>query len=181
MDRRRFITGFAIGGLTVVGFGTGFATTAVRSRKHPFFSSLSQVETWLNESASVGLSTTGAWPLATILGHCAQSIEFSLSGFPELKSATFRRVVGPAAYTVFSALGGTRHGLSELIPGTQRADVDAPLAKSLERLRAAIASFRSHTGDLAPHFAYGDLTHAQAERAHAMHFSEHLSEVVTPG
>lgn len=177
MQRRRALKVLGLSALGVVGASAGAATIAVRSRHQPFLSTFAQVEQWLEARGDHEPKTRGAWPFAMVLGHVAQSIELSMKGFPEMKSETFRKAIGPAAFGVFSALGGTRHGLSDLIPGTQRADVDAPLPTNLGRLRAAIASFRAHTGDFAPHFAYGALSREQAERAHAMHFSEHLSEV----
>lgn len=179
MKRRRALQIAAAGGLAIVGLGGGGAAIAVRTRKQSFLQTFAEVESWLGDHAAAEPKTTGAWPFATVLGHVAQSIELTLRGFPELKSAAFRSTVGSAAFGVFSVLGGTRHGLSELIPGTERADVEAPFEKNLERLRAAIAAFRAHTGELHPHFAYGALSREQAERAHAMHFSEHLSEVVS--
>ena len=42
------------------------------------------------------------------------------------------------------------------------------------RLRAAIARFEAHTGPLQPHFAYGELNHAEYALAHVMHLYNHL-------
>ncbi len=177
LRRRGFVKIVAVSGLSVAGIGAGAAVGAVRSRSHPFFASFDQVTQWLDDAAAKDPATSGPWPLSTILCHCAQSIELTLSGFPSLKSPTFRKTIGPTAYRVFSSLGGTRHGLSDLIPGTKREDVDAPLPQSITRLRDAIGQFRRHDGELKPHFAYGALSRDQLERAHAMHFSEHLSEI----
>ena len=56
--------------------------------------------------------------------------------------------------------------------------LDAPApdaAAALARLRAAVQVFAAHTGPLQPHFAYGELSKAQYEQAHAMHLANHLS------
>ncbi len=177
MRRRGFVKLAAVGGLSFAGMVTGAAVGAVRSRSHPFYTNFDQVTQWLDDTAAKDPATSGPWPISTILCHCAQSIELTLSGFPSLKPPIFRKSVGPTAYWVFSSLSGTRHGLSDLIPGTKRADIDAPLPRSIARLREAIDQFRRHDGKLKPHFAYGALSRDQLERAHAMHFSEHLSEI----
>ena len=39
-----------------------------------------------------------SWGLSALLQHLAQSIEYSMSGYPEMKSAVFRAVVGNAAF-----------------------------------------------------------------------------------
>ena len=46
------------------------------------------------ESLATGWRSAGAFNLAQMLNHAAQSVEFSLRGFPELKSAVFRLTVG---------------------------------------------------------------------------------------
>ena len=60
---------------------------------------------------------TGAWDLPQVLIHAAQSVEYSLAGFPQPKAAWFRATVGPMAFAVFSARGRMSHSLSEPIPG----------------------------------------------------------------
>ena len=71
------------------------------------------------------------WPLPHVLEHLAQSIEFSLRGFPEAKPAWFQNTAGTLAYAVFAQRGRMRHGLTEPIPG-------AP-ALAVATLPAAIA------------------------------------------
>lgn len=117
-----------------------------------------------------------AWDLAQTLVHAAQSIECSLHGFPEPKSAAFQRTAGALAFATFHALGRMRHDLAEPIPGVEAlpapgADVGAALA----RLRAAAEAFRASSAPLQPHFAYGALDKAEYEAAHAMHLANHLS------
>ena len=42
-------------------------------------------------------SYTPAWPLPKVLNHLAQSVEYSIDGYPELKSALFRSAIGSVA------------------------------------------------------------------------------------
>lgn len=115
------------------------------------------------------------WTPTQVFNHCAQSIEYSLDGFPQLKPGWFRQSLGPVAFAVFSARGGMRHPLDEPIPGAASLAEPATLAGSLQRLEDAFARFAEHRGPLAPHFAYGALDHAEYAQAHVLHLYEHLS------
>ena len=115
----------------------------------------------------------GSW--AQTLVHCAQSIEYSMSGFPEPKSKLFQHTLGSAAIGVFSWRGRMTHALAEPIPGAPALDVKSDPAQSVERLRASMLEFANWTEPLRPHFAYGELTKPEYELAHAMHLANHLS------
>lgn len=120
----------------------------------------------------------GAWPLPKVLNHLAQSIEYSIDGYPELKSALFRNAVGRTAFAVFEARGKMGHSLSEPIPGAPALDGQAALEPAKARLLAALQRFEVHEGAFAPHFAYGALDKPQYLRAHLMHLANHWTEVV---
>lgn len=140
------------------------------------FASLGAAEQELARLAQAGeLASSAAWSWAQTLAHCAQSIEFSMSGFPQSKSALFQRTVGSAALGVFAWRGRMSHDLSEPIPGAPAVDAAADPAQAMQRLGAAIAAFRAWTGPLRPHFAYGALGKQDYELAHAMHLANHLS------
>jgi Protein of unknown function (DUF1569) len=72
-----------------------------------------------------------AAPLAQMLNHAAQSIDYSIDGFPELQSKLFRAVVGSVAFTVFQARGKMSHSLVEPIPGAPALDDKAPLEPAI--------------------------------------------------
>lgn len=118
------------------------------------------------------------WTLAQMLQHAAQSIEFSINGFPELKPAWFRASLGAAAWTFFNARGTMSHSLDEPIPGAPALDAERSLKSSVQRLLDAMDAFAAHKGPLAPHFAYGPLTREQYERAHLMHLANHWQQLV---
>lgn len=123
--------------------------------------------------------STGGWDLAHVLHHTAQSIEYSMQGFPELKPAWFRASVGPVAAVVFSARGRMSHSLTEPIPGAPDIAQGQPLGPAVDRAIAALQAFERHDGPLQPHFAYGALDKSDYRRAHLMHFANHWQEVMT--
>jgi hypothetical protein len=123
--------------------------------------------------------TTSGWPLAQVLQHAAQSIEFSLDGFPAPKSPLFQSTVGKGAWSVFNARGRMSHSLTEPIPGAPALDAALPLERASTRLVAAIERFERHGGTLRPHFAYGELDKRAYTRAHLMHLANHWTEVAT--
>lgn len=121
------------------------------------------------------LASAAAFTWAQTLAHCAQSIEFSMAGFPQPKSAFFQHTVGAAAISVFSWRGRMTHDLAEPIPGAPVLEAQADPTAAADRLRRAAAAFRTWSGPLKPHFAYGELDKATYEQAHAMHLANHFS------
>lgn len=143
------------------------------------FSSLSAAEEELSRLADAkGLTSGAVWNWDQTLAHCAQSIEFSMHGFPEPKSKLFQSTVGSAAFEVFTWRGRMTHDLADPIPGAPSLDAGSEDGIALARLREAIANFRQWTKPLQPHFAYGDLDKAQYEVAHAMHLANHFSQFI---
>ncbi|MEO1573397.1 MAG: DUF1569 domain-containing protein [Pseudomonadota bacterium] len=122
--------------------------------------------------------SVGTWSPYRVFNHLAQSVELSLTGYPEHKPALFKRTVGRTAFAVFRKRGKMHHGLDEAIPGAPALDADGPLPDAIERLRRALLAFDAHRGPLAPHFAYGPLDRQQYAVAHAMHLNNHLVEIV---
>ena len=134
---------------------------------------------WLDKlGTATEVRSTNAWKMRAVLEHLAQSIEMSIDGYPEPKSALFQKTVGAVAFAVFGMRGKMSHGLTEPIPG-------APALLQLDdwkpgaaRLRAAIGRFQSHTGAIKPHFAYGALSKADFALAHALHIANHQDDIV---
>ncbi|PZP35799.1 MAG: hypothetical protein DI603_03270 [Roseateles depolymerans] len=116
------------------------------------------------------------WNLAQVLQHLAQSIEYSVRGFPSLKPAWFRHTLGAAAFAVFDARGAMNHALDEPIPGAPALDAQLALKTAVDRLAAAMDAFDAHTGTLHDHFAYGTLSKPQYQRAHLMHLANHWQQ-----
>jgi hypothetical protein len=124
---------------------------------------------------AVALDATANWTWSKTLLHCAQSIDYSMSGYPEAKSALFQHTAGAAAFSFFRSRGRMSHNLIEAIPGAATLDANAHVALAVAALRKSVAAFLAFGGALQPHFAYGALGKADYERAHAMHIANHLS------
>lgn len=171
MKRRQMLGGAAA--LGAIGLAGGFwALPRTGAVVAPDLTSARQLLDGLVGQQLVALR---GWAPAAVFNHCAQSIEYSLEGFPQLKGGWFRRSVGPLAFSVFSARGAMRHPLDEPIPGAAALDQPDSLPLALQRLRTAFARFDAHQGELQPHFAYGALSHEEYAQAHVLHLYEHLS------
>ncbi|RZU00511.1 DUF1569 domain-containing protein [Rivibacter subsaxonicus] len=141
------------------------------------FPTLASAQAAIERASAGGLKSSGAWTLAQVLTHAAQSIEFSMSGFPELKPELFRATLGRAAFAFFDARGAMRHALDEPIPGAPELNPQTALPAAAARCLDSLRRFEAHTGALAPHFAYGALDKAQYTRAHLMHLANHWTEI----
>lgn len=141
--------------------------------------SLQDAVAWLDRMERTGAArTTGAWPLASVLDHLAQSIEMSLDGYPQQRAALFQRTLGSAAFHHFKRKGAMRHGLAEPIPGAPALRAGDDWRPASQRLRSAIDRFSHHAGPLQPHFAYGALDKDDFARAHVLHIANHQDEIV---
>ena len=179
MDRRHFLklSAWSAATLAVAG-GTG-AALWLRGGAAPIpgFDSFAMARDWLQAlAAHPGARSLTDWPLAQVLEHCAQSIEFSLQGFPRMKPALFQDTVGALAFAAFNRRGAMHHGLTEAIPGAP-ALAETDLAAAASRLLAAFDRFEAHPGPLQPHFAYGALDKAKYTRAHLLHLANHAQRI----
>lgn len=113
--------------------------------------------------------------LAAALAHCAQSIEFSLTGYPVMRSPVFRATIGRLAKRQFLRKGVMSHDTDAPIPGASEPS-ETTVESAAQRLRGAIAAFRAHEGPFAPHLAYGDCSREEYERLHSMHVADHLKD-----
>lgn len=118
-----------------------------------------------------------SWSLSQLLQHLAQSVEYSMAGYPEMKNAVFRALIGNTAFAVFNARGAMSHSLSEPIPGAPALNPNTLVKDSMHRLIDALAAFEAWTGPLKPHFAYGALDKEQYTRAHLMHLANHWTQI----
>ena len=178
MQRRRFLLTSAWGaaGLAVAGGGAA-AWLAGAPAPIPGFDDLGQARAWLARVATAPTARSlTAWPLAQVLEHLAQSIEFSMSGYPQPRGALFQHTVGALAFATFHRRGAMHHGLEEPIPGAPPLAA-TDVAAAAARLQAALEAFAAHAGPLAPHFAYGALDHAAYTRAHLLHLADHARRI----
>jgi hypothetical protein len=166
----------------VVGVGA-LAAPVVVSAVHPAalaserFATIDSALKTLEQLRAAPPHMTGAWDLPHVLHHAAQSIEYSIGGFPQPKPVWFRGSVGSYAFALFNARGQMTHNLSEPIPGAPDIAQGQPLGPAIDHAIAALQAFERHGGALAPHFAYGALDKPAYTRAHLMHLANHWAEV----
>ena len=145
----------------------------------PKVQSLDDSLRWLDRIEKArSCKAVGAWPLGAVLEHLAQSIEMSMDGFPQPRSALFQGTAGSAAFAWFRWRGEMSHGLAEPIAGAPALGAGADWAPAAVRLRGAVKRFNAHTGPLKPHFAYGALTKSEFALAHQLHIANHQDEIV---
>lgn len=139
----------------------------------------STLETLRAELASLDagrLAARGAMSPAAVLGHSAQSIEYSLSAYPRLRPWLVRRLIGPRVLAGIRRKGRMRHDLAAPVPGTPDVPAaDAPAA--LQRLLAAIDAFLAHPGPWPEHLAFGRMDRAAYAEAHRLHILNHFEEI----
>ena len=144
----------------------------------PAFDSIASAQRTLEQLRTGAPHMNGAWDLAQVLHHAAQSVEYSMAGFPQPKPAWFQATAGSYAFALFNARGQMSHALDEPIPGAPPLARGLDLAPAIDRALAALRAFDRHAGALAPHFAYGALDKLQYTRAHLMHFANHWQNAV---
>jgi hypothetical protein len=131
------------------------------------------------EAGTIQVSAQSQWSLGKILSHCAQSIQYSIESYPEMKSALFRGSVGKIAFSIFAFKNKMNHGLEEPIPGATEIPNDIDTKQSIRKLLLAIESFQSKTNDeLKPHFAYGVLSKEEYDLAHTLHIKNHFEKIL---
>lgn len=174
MGRRQFIKVGALATVGLLGGGAAFLSTG--GNQAPL--TVSAVLAKLEDLVDKNISHQGVWNPAEIFTHCAQSVEYSMMGYPEHKSDLFKATAGTLAFSAFSAKGAMLHSLEEAIPGAPPISIpNQTVLEALTRLKKAFVDFNQYEGVLAPHFAYGELSKAEYEAAHAMHIYNHFDEL----
>ncbi|EMY61911.1 DUF1569 domain-containing protein [Leptospira terpstrae] len=131
------------------------------------------------QSDSKEFKLTGNWSPGKVFAHCAQSIEYSLKGYPEMKSSFFRGSVGKVAFSIFAFKNKMNHGLEEPIPGAEDISNETELKVGIKKLIQAIDDFsKAKESSLRPHFAYGELTKEEYDVAHSLHIKNHMERVL---
>lgn len=118
--------------------------------------------------------TAGAWTLAQAIAHCAQSVEYSLTGYPKLRSRLFRATIGPLVKRKFLRAGRMSHDVTAPVAGAP-AIADVSFDDARQRALAALAAFRNHDAPMAPHLAYGPCSKIEYATLHLLHLQDHLA------
>jgi hypothetical protein len=175
MERRQFIKTSLVSGVAFISIGAGSFMLIEETSKDDLTikAALKKLDALLNDN----VISLGEWEPAQIFTHCAQSVEYSMSKFPEHKSKFFKRTIGKLAFSAFSSKGKMTHGLNEPIPGAPELTQKSNTVMALNRLKKSLIDFDRYQEKLAPHFAYGELTKSEYEIAHVIHLYNHLQEI----
>jgi Protein of unknown function (DUF1569) len=171
MNRRRFLARSALAAIAVSGVAVGWR------RMHLPQHSLVALVDHLQALRSQPLLSSGVWSPYHVFTHLAQSVAFSIDGYPQMKPEWFQHSLGAAAFFAFETAGTMRHGLDQPIPGAPDIALDGDAGSAIDDLIQTLQLFDAHTGAVKPHFAYGALDKGQYLAAHAMHVRNHLSEI----
>ena len=171
MNRRKFLKVGAIsaGAVLVGGVGGKFALDCRLSTKNEIlcpisFSSLKEAQLELDRLEKIALldpqkiQLLGDWSLHQNLVHCAQSIEYSLIGFPKNKPKLIQNTIGKIVFDKFDAQGYMSHDRNDPIPDATPIEKEGDLKAAFERVRKSISDFENHKIAYKPHFMYGTLT-----------------------
>jgi hypothetical protein len=125
------------------------------------------------------LAPGSVWNLSQTVQHCAQTVSYSVTGYPRLKPALVRAVIGPVVKKAFLRRGAMKHPLGAPIEGAPALDPALPVSEAVARLDEAVKLFTAYEGAPAPHPTYGRCAHDEFARLHAMHLAEHLPGLAT--
>jgi hypothetical protein len=147
--------------------------------KNLIFSSLNDVLKFLGKIENIqNPKITGEWDVNQVLHHCAQSIEYSITGYPENKNILIQKTIGKIVLYKFLSQGYMSHNLNDPIPGAESLPPSKNnINEGIKRLKDSIEAFQKHTQKLAPHFVYGEVSKQDYERVHAMHVANHFSAI----
>ena len=123
------------------------------------------------------LNLESNWTLYQNLIHCAQSIEYSMTGFPQNKPKLIQKTIGSMVFHQFEKQGYMRHDRNEPIPGATPIEPNGSNAEAVNRLKLAMTNFENYQQELKPHFVYGNLSKSRFAEAHCMHCADHFAMI----
>ncbi len=173
MNRRSTLK-YLVTGSVIASVG-GSYLWLTKEREHPHLS-IDSVLTKLDTLDINQITSSGSWDVVRTFHHLAQSVEFSMAGYPAMKPKLFQNTVGKLAFSVFQANGRMTHGLDEAIPGEIVVTDNSDVIQARQRLIDSLKSFDAHEQNFQPHFAYGELSKSEYALAHVMHVNNHLQE-----
>jgi Protein of unknown function (DUF1569) len=172
MNRRRFLARSALAAIAVSGVAIGW-----RRLRLPQHSLVALVD-HLQVLRASPLRSSGSWSPYQVFTHLAQSVAYSIDGYPQMKPAWFQHSLGGAAFFAFETAGAMRHGLDQPIPGAPDIATEGDAGSAIDALIQTLQRFDAHNGALQPHFAYGALDKGRYLAAHIMHVRNHLDEIL---
>ena len=178
MDKRAFLK-YSVGGAVALTLSGGAITwMSIEQSDAPLSTTsiIEAIDSLMSPLSLQSLMKQGEWSAYKVFVHCAQSVDYSISGYPLHKSDLFKETLGKTAFSAFKAKRKMHHNLAEEIPGAGSIEESGDVLKALAQLKLSLQNFQEYKGELKAHFAYGPLTKEEYELAHAMHFVNHMQE-----
>lgn len=123
-----------------------------------------------------GYTTVGKWSLGQVCNHLSGDLAGSIDGIDVKVPWLVRKLFGRLVLNRVLKTGVIPEGRK--VPEAFLPKPGLDDRAEVEALRAALRMFAGHTGPIARHPFFGQLTRAQAERLHCIHCAHHLSFVV---
>ena len=117
------------------------------------------------------------WSPYKIFVHCAQTIEYSMTGYPVMKSKVLRYTIGKIAIKKFIGQGFMKHDLAAPVPGAPVIEDVGTVKEGVEILINAIKKFEAFNKELSPHLMFGKLSKNDYDQYFSFHIEDHLSEL----
>lgn len=141
------------------------------------FKNLDEALAELDKIAAKHNVQTVNWSAYRIFQHCAQTIEYSMTGYPQQKPKWLQWTIGKLAIFKFLKQGYMSHDLAAPVPGSPALQTEGTTAEGIAILETAIAKFKAFDKPLQPHLFFGTLTKEEYNQYFAMHIADHLSEL----
>ncbi len=139
------------------------------------FASLEEAQKGIENLEEKDVPKVEGWTPYHTLVHCAQTIAFSMEGYPEMKPAIIRGTIGKLALHVFLKKGAMRHNLTADVPGLAWKEQEGTFQEGKKILGQSISDFLQYKGELKPHLLFGNMSFSEYNRYFAMHLTDHLS------
>ncbi|PCJ32887.1 MAG: hypothetical protein COA99_16185 [Moraxellaceae bacterium] len=177
MSRKSFLR-LTAGVAVTAAVGTSLTGCGAAEGRQLTFSTIDEVlsELDLMEANVDTVIMDQPYSLYKALTHMAQSLEYSMTGYPKLDSPVVRSVK-KIGFLAFKSQGYMTHDLAAPVPDAPAISDEGPLDAAFLRLRNACNDFQVHTGALHPHFSYGVLNRDDWELAHSFHCANHFSKL----
>jgi len=137
MKRRQFLKLSLIGGV-VVSIGGGGCVGLLAEKNKDEELTIDAALRKLDKFTKTTIVHLGQWNPHQIFTHCAQSVEYSMSGYPEHDSDLFKNTVGTLVFSYFSSQGKMSHDLTAPVPGAPPIEIKEDSTSALVRLHGKL-------------------------------------------
>lgn len=174
MKRRQFLKLSLVGGV-LAGFGGGCMGLLVGKNGDEELSIDFALKT-LDKFSNTTIVHLGQWNPYQILTHCAQSVEYSMSGYPEHDSDLFKNTVGTLVFSFFSPRKNVSW-VNGSCSGSASYRNQRRFNKCVGSIRESLDGFSRLPREVRTTFSYGQLTKEEFTIAHVIHLNNHLEEL----